>query len=123
MATAAVVTGESRVAEMARMLSGDQAEHAARRHAAELLAEAGATGPRISGSADRQPGLLAAIARRRAAAVPHVVGPLVAAVAPGIEHGQQLGHSQPSEEDQRPADGVEEVVVGGDDDGEQREDG
>jgi DNA repair protein RecN (Recombination protein N) len=37
-ATAAVVTGEARVAELARMLSGEEGGDAARRHAVELLA-------------------------------------------------------------------------------------
>jgi DNA repair protein RecN (Recombination protein N) len=40
VATAAAVEGEQRVAEVARMLSGEQAEVAARRHAEELLAAA-----------------------------------------------------------------------------------
>ena len=38
VAQAAVVEGESRVAEVARMLSGDMAGAAARSHAADLLA-------------------------------------------------------------------------------------
>jgi DNA repair protein RecN (Recombination protein N) len=39
IATATVVTGESRVEEVARMLSGDRAAESARRHAADLLAQ------------------------------------------------------------------------------------
>ena len=38
-ATAAVVTGDQRVAELARMLSGEEGGAAARRHAMELLGE------------------------------------------------------------------------------------
>ena len=37
MASAAVVSGEQRVAELARMLSGEEGGDAARRHAVELL--------------------------------------------------------------------------------------
>jgi DNA repair protein RecN (Recombination protein N) len=37
VATASIVTGEQRVAELARMLSGEEGGEAARRHAVELL--------------------------------------------------------------------------------------